>query len=439
MTVIHEMISFNVPAVTERTMPDVPLAPGIDLSAILSLDPRPVFVVRPLGVIGGLSDNGLEYDDFLLSEIERQTLAKRPPARLGHVADEDKSWRVPDSVGYWVGALRDGDILWGKCYILPGNPFHGEIKVKEAIGSELSNSIYGDASFIVNDMGNTKCVGLALESIDFVPPERAALKALGGEFSVTSEMSQGEDSMAEQEAADRAKDEKPEKVYEMLSEADRQKCAEMFLSQCDTGKFMEMAARLKEVSGEELTGKISEAARKAIAEAYVREAGFKMVKEDAAPVAETVAEMTSMKSRLAEMESTIKRYQRDDFERAVDAAVDAEFADWHVTTDKGKETVKTLKGNLRFRALAEMAGMAGGHTPDNIQAAMELATPHIRPLKEMALANLSGPNAIVGTTSGGGTLKYGWDAQTGRYSEDAVAAALARTNMLSGREQGGTK
>lgn len=140
------------------------------------------------------------------------------------------------------------------------------------------------------------------------------------------------------------------------------------------------------------------------------------------------------------MESTIKRYERQDFERAVDAAVDAEFADWHTTTDKGKEAVKNLKGQLRFRAMAEMTTMTGGQKAENIPAAMQTAADAIRPLKEMAMSALSGPNATVGATSfPSGSNQYGWDDKAKRYSDEAVAAALTRTNILNGREQGGKK
>ncbi len=454
---VHEMVAFNVPFSAVQTLPDVPLAPGVNL---VGIDPSPVFVTRPLGVVGGVSDNGLEYDDYLLSEIERQILDKRPPARRGHVAEADKDWKVPESVGYWVGAQRVGDTLYGKAYILPNNPFRDEIKVVEAIGGELSNSIYGDASLVMGDDGTMKCVGLKLESIDFVPPERAALKALGGEFTLTSEMKQGEDSMAEHNDAAADREEiirtvKPEALKEMLSEEQRHHVAEAHLKECGDGKFMEMiGGRLKEIAGGKLYESLHEAHRQHIAEAFAKEKGLKLVKEDA--VAETkakeetvaeakakeesVAEMTSLKGRLSEMETTIKRYQRDEFERAVDAAVDAEFADWHVSTDKGKTTLKTLKGELRFRAMAEMSGLAGGQKPENIAQAMALAAPHIQPLKEMALANLSGPSGFVGVHSapGGGPNKYGWDASTGRYSDEAAAAALRKTNMLGGRE-GGSK
>lgn len=452
---IHEMLSFDVPYSAGGTMPDVPLAPGVDIEAIRANDPNPLFVVRPVGVLGAVSENGLLYDDYLLSEIERQIIEKRPPARQGHVPSENKSWSVPDSAGFWVGALRQGDTLYGKCYILPNRPFHDEVQVNEAVGGQIGNSIYGDATLSVGEDGQMQCVGLALESIDFVPPERAALQALGGEFEVTREMI-GEMDMAGKEdkepmstdqkkaiaeaylkecnaamvkemlseaqrkavASDCVKEMQPTDVSEMLSEAQMTHCAELNIGKIDPNDFVE---------------KLSEDGRKGLAESLAKGLGMKLTREDDDMSETSIAEMRTMKATVSELQAAIKRYERQDFERALDAAVAGKFSHLVVKTDDGKRKIATLIANLRPQVVAEMAGST---KIEDIEPAATRAyeSAAFKPLAEMTIQSLSGPSAFVGVTSVPGQAsdnRFGWDPQTGRYSDDAVAKAQQRTNLVN--------
>lgn len=469
--VIHEMLSFSVPSIAVSSKPDVPLAPGVDIEAIRAKDPSPVFITRPIGILDGLSENGLRYNDYLLREVERQVIAKRPPARLGHVPDADKSWKVPDAVGFWVGALRVGDILYGKCYILPNRPFHDEVQVSDAVGSQLSNSIYGDASLSIGEDGEATCVGLALESIDFVPPERAALQALGGDFEVTREMKEGDKAMAEghdDKAADLTlikKTVKPEALYEAMSDEQKKHVAEAHLRECAAAMVKDMLseaqrgavveARMKEAKSQEvyemlsesqrselaetLLGKLDpehfgktlqEATRKVLAESLAKGLGMKLTheEEDQEVDEKSLAEMKTLQASLAEMQTTLKRYEREDFERSLDQAVDGFFADWQVRGEEGKKKVDALKKNLRVLTVAEMAGST---KIEDIKPNADKAWENVKPLAEMTKASLAGPSAYVGvnSSSGAGSNPYGYDKQTGRYSDEAVSRAVQRANM----------
>lgn len=442
-----EMDSFSLPAFKfgdDVNYPDVPLAPGVDLGELLKSDPDPLFVTRPLGVLGEISNNGLIYDDALLRDIEMQIISKKPGARQGHVSEETKSWEVPDDVGLWVGVLRVGDVLLGKCYILPGTHFNKAVRAKKAAGSTLSNSIYGKFAFVDNGDGTISSVGINLETIDFVPMERAALgHALGGKFDTTSEMNtvEGVGEMAG-EHADAAADRdmlkkrvaemKPEEVMEMLSEAQRDHITECRLKESDSTKTYSM---------------LSEALRKGCAESYCAEMGMNMVAREAATVAEaTIAEMQGklsgvkvMEQQLSEMATTVKHYEREAFDREVTDAINGKFD--HVTpfvrSEDNQRKLASLKANLRMYTVAEMAGST---KREEVTAAVTRAydDPNFKVLAETTIASMAGPSAYVGTTTGKGgqQVRNGWDQQEGRYTDEFVQQALQMTGALGGRSGG---
>lgn len=439
---IMEMISFSAPPFKfgdDANYPDVPLSPGVNYGELIKGDPDPLFVTRPLGVLNAVSNNGLIYDEALLRDIETQVIQKKPGARQGHVSEENKTWQVPDDVGLWVGALRVGDTLLGKCYILPGTSFNQSVRAKKAAGSTLSNSIYGKGAFADNGDGTVNSVGIDLETIDFVPMERAALgRALGGKFDTTSEMTilEGVREMAGEntDAADRetfkkrVSEMKPEEVMEMLSEAQRDHVAECRLKESDSTKAYAM---------------LSEASRKTFAETYCAEMGMNMVARETATVQETaIAEMQgklvgvkAMELQLSEMAATVKRYERDAFDRHLGDTVDTFFQGWNVTTEDGRKKLDSAKHNLRVLTVAEMAGSV---KTDDVKPAADRAWESIKPLVETTRASLAGPNAYVGTTvgRGGNQIKNGFDPATGRYDDEFVRQSVRMTGVLGGRSGG---
>lgn len=460
VTVIHEMISLSVPAVDAPDVPEVPLFPDIDLDAIKQRDPNPAFVTRPIGVLDEQSINDLLYDDYLMAEIERQVREKRPPARRGHVPEDAKGWMVPPSVGFWVGVLRVGRILWGKCYILPSTPFHDEVQASDAVGGRESNSIYGDVTLSMGYDGQMKCVGLALESIDFVPPERAALQALGGEFEVTREMSNG-GSMADKKDTGAMSDEQkkevaeaylrecsPAVVKEMLSEAQKRTVASDCVKEMQPTDVSEMLSEaqqthcaeavISKMTPENIAGKFQESSRMALAESLAKGMGMKLTREDGDNVSETkvaemrasIAEMATLKTQVAELQRVNAAHQLAGFNRALDTAIDAKFDHIAVRTDDGKRKIASLKLNLRPQVVAEMAAST---KVEDIEPAVTRAYESMafKPLAEMTIQSLAGPSAFVGVTSVPGSQNanhYGWDPQTGRYSDDKVDQAKSITN-----------
>jgi hypothetical protein len=59
------------------------------------------------------------------------------------------------------------------------------------VNGRIATSVYGTARFENFADGKRRAHNFVLESLDFAPPERAALK-LGGDFFVTAEMEQAD-------------------------------------------------------------------------------------------------------------------------------------------------------------------------------------------------------------------------------------------------------
>src|SRR5258706_6558420 len=99
------------------TFPDVPIASGVNMADIKELDADPFFVTLPIiPEIGAVSGNGLLYDEALVSSVVRQINEKRPGGIFGHIKKDESETAFPEPSGNWLGAKRDGNTLWGKCY-----------------------------------------------------------------------------------------------------------------------------------------------------------------------------------------------------------------------------------------------------------------------------------------------------------------------------------
>lgn len=454
---VHEMISFDAPFFTfadEHLYPEVTVFPDIDLTALTAGDPDPLFVTRPLAVLEGVSEHGLVYDERLLNLLMSQVQAKRPVARQGHVPEDERDSLFPDDVAIWIGVLRDGSYLYAKAYILPRTHFNTMVRARKAAGTELKTSIWGQGAYVNNGDGTVRCVDLDLESIDFVPAERAALQALPGQFETTSEM-KGDRTMAEQHADAAADLEllkksiasiKPEDVYEMLKGPNHAQYAEMFVKNTKPAEMYEMMphemrthvakSHIGEASAQEVYEMMSESTRRHVAETHAAASGLKMVPQDAGLVTSgTVAEMNGMKTTISEMQAALANYQRADFDRAINAEVDGKFSDWNVTTEAGKTKLAAAKANYRIQLVAEMAGSTKA---EDIAPAGARAWETFKPLAEMTRASIAGPNAAVGTTSfaGAGEGRFGFDRNSGRYSDEAMARARAATNTVDTTRRG---
>lgn len=449
-------------AYDEKNFPEVPDSPSVNIATLTKGDPEPKYVTRPLVILDEVSRNGLEYNQAMFDDIFQQAVGK--PARRGHISAAEKSTAFPHDEGYWVGVLIDSSFygkptVWGKCYLAYDMPLKNMVLRREAVGGTISNSIWGDVTEVVDEQGHMVPVSLSLESIDFVPEERAALQVLGGDFKVTSEMK--EDDMADK-GSDHDKDDvsetvsfkeaahgmTAEKIYEVLHEMGQtHSVAEAHLksgtcAECTGATMSEMLSEAvrrqvaethvrEKASLEETYGMLSEAQRKHVMETFAHECNMSVKAKEEETKA--VSEMVNVQTQVSEMGEVIKRYERKEFERALTDTMDSFFTDWHINTEDGRAKVGALKNNLRVLTVAEMAGSI--KVEDIKPAADKAWEVNVKPLAEMTRASLAGPSAFTGPSKGA-VSKVGWNAQTGRYDDDFVAQATRMTGVLGGRSGG---
>lgn len=464
----------------EENFPDPPITPGVNIDRLTESDRmnnrKPLFVTRPLAIEGELSDNNLRYTAEMLNEIYQQVLSKRPPGRLGHVSENNRSWEVPPDSCLWVGVMDVPDdkifgkrTVYGKAYIYPNAALHEMIEKRSAAGTPLSNSIWGLADLVDNGDGTVSSASTDIESIDFVSPERAALKALGGEFVVTSEMevnpmTEHEDAAADLDLFKKAVASiKPEAIHEALHEAGHAhevathhvrmheaggKCAggplhEMFTRE-GRAKMAESHLR-EEATPEETYKMLDEAHRAHVAECYMKEMGNSLSEAQRAKeeetkksVSEMTNQMTELRKQISELQQINKAHERADFERALDAQVDTYFAAVSVHTDKGREVIANLKRQMRKGSLAEMAGMKDGQVIDNIAVACDKVwTEDTKALTEMAYAGLQGPAAVVNAPRNPNAgNRLGVDPSTGFFTPEFMKDARSAANGALRRKGG---
>lgn len=452
--ILHEMyvVAPSYSTSDETRFPQVPIAPGVDIAALTAGDPHPVYVVRPLAILDEVSINGLPYNEAVFNDVYHQVVTKRPVARRGHIPADEKSSAFPPDDGYWVGAVIDSSVygkptVFGMCYVVPGETRDMVLR-RRAAGTALSNSLWGDI-FMSDENGQVTPVGIELESIDFVPEERAALQALGGKYQVISEMNSMEDPMTTSQEAMREAIAalKPSELHEMMSEAQRHHVADSHLkkgacAECTDNSLHEMLSesrrrtiaetQLRENATPEETYKmLDKGTMKTLAEMYAQESNMRLVpREDDEKKDKEAKDMTEMRQALAESNQRTRVLEQRVFDTDLDKALDGYFEAFHVTTDKGVEGLKHLRDQMQFRALAEMAGMKGGQVAENISAGCQAAWPHIKPLAEMFISAAGGPNAFTGNidNSFGGQqqAQFGYDPKKGQYVTDGAVSARAK-------------
>lgn len=163
----------------------------------------PFFVTLPIiPSIGAVSGNGLLYDDALAAAIEQQINQKRPGANFGHLASEQRDTAFPHPKAFWVAAKRVGETLWAKAYV-PSGEARQHLRNLKAMGGRIATSIFGRGDFAEVSKGVRRLTSFALETIDFAPPERAAL-GYGAPVVITAEMAIDDAGMSEENTMDNA-------------------------------------------------------------------------------------------------------------------------------------------------------------------------------------------------------------------------------------------
>ena len=187
-------------------VPDVELAPGINMEQLKSVDEEPMFVTLRLLDVGARSRNGFTWDREGVERVMAEINQKKPEGGIGHVKPEDRSTKYDVGSLRWVGAtMRDG-ALYGKAYIPKfARSVREHFATARALGHRVGTSIYGRR-------GKNGLADLTLESIDLAHPDRLGYAGAAVVPHITSETRNEEREMPEEKAQ--------EAVAEQVSVAD---------------------------------------------------------------------------------------------------------------------------------------------------------------------------------------------------------------------------
>lgn len=169
--------------------PNVPIAADVDYASLIASEADPMFITLPIAKVNAKSGNGRYYDEAFVMELMRQTLESKPVGLFGHLSEAERATSFkPESV-HWVGAIRDGDMVWGKGLVV------GEAKARiaryKASGKALATSIDAVASGAWDESLQAyrmDAKSLKLGQIDFAPADRAGIPALARVPHLTTEM-----------------------------------------------------------------------------------------------------------------------------------------------------------------------------------------------------------------------------------------------------------
>lgn len=317
--------------------PDVPIADGVDMAEIKANDADPFFVTLPIvSEVGAISKNGLWYDDALVSSIEEQINRKRPGGIFGHLKDEDRASSYPAPEAMWVGAKRVGGALWAKAWV------HGSARERlkriRAVGGNIATSIYGKGDKEKLKNGSVRLTNFNLESLDFAPPERAAL-GYGAPVMVTSELEQEEPEMADKS----------------------QILAELTASEVPA-PVREQIVREAQASG-----------------------------DNAREVQELTTQLGDAQTMVKELQLSVAEFRIAAFTAAIDKRV-SELTAWSIKGDEATKKVEAFRRMLKSRIIAELNGKQDAAL---VTEAANAAWADLEPLAETVRDALSGPAAVV--------------------------------------------
>jgi len=315
--------------------PDIPVAPGVDLAELRALDSDPFFVSLPIvPQVGAVSKNGLLYDETLVESVLQQINAKRPGGIFGHLRDEDRATAFPIPSGMWVGAKREGNQLWAKAYIPPGAA-RDHMRRLKAIGGQISTSIYGQGKYVATEKkGVRRLIDFDLESLDFAPPQRAALSS-GAVPNVTSEIQQ-------EENPDMTKEELLRTLT--VAEIPAALCRQIIQAEGNTQNIAELSTQLADRD-----------------------------------------------TLITELQTSVGEFRRREFESAIDKRV-AELTAWQVVGDAAKAKMEAFRRTLKSRIVAELGAE---RDTAKIQTIIETVWADLQPLAETVRDALAGPPAVV--------------------------------------------
>jgi hypothetical protein len=200
--------------------PDVQIASDVDYAGLIAGDPTPVFLTLPIGKAGVTSGNKRHYDEVWLQELERQTLTGKPVGLMGHLSTTDRAHSFPPEAIHWVGALREGDTLWGKGYVPPGEA-RQRIQRYKAQGKKIATSIdaYAEGAWDESLKAyRMTAASMKLNQIDIAPADRAGISDLAAVPALSTEMNTSAETPQEDQQEDDPAMDKLTIINEMTAE-----------------------------------------------------------------------------------------------------------------------------------------------------------------------------------------------------------------------------
>jgi len=190
----------DIMAITELrgSYPNVPIAPDVDYAALIAGDDEPQFITLPIAKVNSKSLNNRYYDEAFVMELMRQTVANKPAGLFGHLSETERATAFKPEAVHWVGALREGDTIWGKGYV--SKDARERILKYRALSKSIATSIDAQAEGTWDESLKAyrmKADTLRLGQIDFAPADRAGIPDLASVPHLTTEMT--EDSSQEEE------------------------------------------------------------------------------------------------------------------------------------------------------------------------------------------------------------------------------------------------
>lgn len=181
MNMIRE---FMVSRELRGSFPTIETADNIDVKELEGDDPSPLYVTLAVAEINKTSANGLLYDAPLVTQLTQQIPGKW--GIFGHINWMNESTAFPKAEVYWVGTALQGDVLWAKGYVPPGDARETVRRLK-ASGAGIGTSIYGPGEREYVAEGQYKLIDFELNQLDFAPTDRAALR-MNSPVRLTAEM-----------------------------------------------------------------------------------------------------------------------------------------------------------------------------------------------------------------------------------------------------------
>lgn len=170
--------------------PNVPISSDVDYENLIAGDSEPVFLTLPIAKVNAKSGNNRYYDEAFVTELMRQTLTNKPVGLFGHMSESERATAFKPEAVHWVGAVRDGDLVWGKAYLV-GDEARARIRRYKASGKTIATSIDAMAEGAWDESLKAyrmKAESLKLGQIDLAPADRAGIPDLAAVPILTTEM-----------------------------------------------------------------------------------------------------------------------------------------------------------------------------------------------------------------------------------------------------------